>query len=419
MTRKALSLALAVVMSLAAVASLGGCGKDGGVVELRFMGTNSESSRAAYLKYLDEQLTDIKIIFEFVKVDEFKEVLTAQLKKGAGPDIIEVGGDTKEFASAGYLLDLTEQDFVKKYARSGLSAYITNGKVYATPLQSWYEGIFYNKKIFADNGISVPKTLDQFIAIHKTLSEKGIKPQAMGAASWEPMMKQSIGIVNNEFYSNPANKNFDADFNDGKASLAVSWLNAVTAWSKVIEQGCLTPDMLDVSYEQALAEFASGGAAMWESGPWAVEKMLEINPAIEKDLGMFPIPGLSEGAGWLVGGPGSALAINAKSKHIQQALKVLELTATPDAQKALIKNYAGSSFLIGVSADLGDIYKDCEAAFQAGNVYAPWVAVWEYGNAIVEEYGKSLQDVLKGTKTVKQALQNADEMCKTMRQKAD
>ena len=417
MKTKKLLTVFAIILSVIMVFGLTGCKKETGPVELRFMGYNAESSRVTFLKYLDEQLPDIKIIFEFVSLDDYFDVLTSQLKDGTGPDIIEVGGDTKLLASSGYLLDLTDQAFVKKYAHSGLSAYISDGKIYATPLQSWYEGIFYNKKIFRDNGISVPKSLDQFIAIHEDLSAKGIKPQAMGAGSWEPMMKQSIGIVNNEFYSNPANTNFDNEFNEGKAFLADAWLDAVQAWSKVIEKGCLTPDMLNVSYDDALAEFASGGAAMWESGPWAVNDIIGINPAMENDLGMFPIPGLSEGTGWLVGGPGSALAINAKSKYIDQALQVLDLTATPEAQKALIADNAGSSFLVGVSADLGDIYKDCEEAFQAGNVYAPWVTVWEFGNAIVEEYGKSLQDVLAGKKTVEQALKDADETCNTMRNK--
>ena len=415
MKRKTFLSLFAIIVCAIIIFGLSGCKKDTGIVELRFMGYNSESSRATYLKYLDENLKDVKIIFEFVKIDDYSDVLNAQLKNGTGPDIIEVGGETKLLAASGYLLDLTEQAFVRKYAHSGLSAYVMNDKIYATPLQSWYEGIFYNKKIFADNNISVPKSLDQFIAIHKTLAAKGIKPQTMGAQSWEPMMKQSIGIVNNEFYSNPANKNFDIEFNEGRAFLAEAWLDAVKAWSKVIKEGCLTPDMLNLSYEQALAEFASGGAAMWESGPWAVNAIIEINPDIEKDLGMFPIPGLSEGVGWLVGGPGSALAINAKSKHIEQALKLLDLTATPEAQKALIKDNAGSSFLVGVSADLGDIYSDCAEAFQAGNVYAPWVAVWEFGNLIVEGYGKSLQEVLAGSKTIETALKDADEICRTMR----
>ena len=405
--RKRLTLP-AVLLVLIMLCGLGACQNERKVTELRFIGYNPQSARAAYLRYLEEKLPHIKITYEYVAVDEFSSSLESQLKAGKGPDIIEVGGETKQLAVAGFLLDLTEQAFVRKYVHSGLSAFVANNKVFATPLQSWYEGIYYNKRIFAENGVSIPYSLDEFIGIHKVLAGKGIKPQAMGAQSWEPMMKQSIGVVNNEFYSDPANRGFDEEFNQGKAFLADAWLDAVKAWSRVIDEGCLTKDMLEVTYEQALSEFALGEAAMWESGPWSIQDILDINPAINEDLGMFPIPGLSRGVGWLVGGPGSALAINAKTKRVKQALEVLELTATPEAQEALIIDNAGSSFLIGVRADLGDIYSDCEQAFQAGNVYAPWMAVWDYGNFIVEEYGKSLQEVLAGSKTVEQALNDAD-----------
>lgn len=383
-------------------------------VELRLMAYNAETTRATYLALLKEKFPEIKITFEFVALDNFNNVLNSQLQAGQGPDIIEVGGEARLLANAGYLMDLTSQSFVGKYAQAGLTPYSVDGKVYATPLQSWYEGIFYNKAIFKEHGIEVPKSLDAFIQIHKDLSAKGIKPQTMGAQSWEPMMKQSIGIVNNEFYSDPANKDFDDQFNAGEAKVSEAWLPYVEEWSKVITEGCLTQDMLGLSYDQALDEFATGKAAMWESGPWAVGTILEKNPEIE--LGMFPIPGLEEGPGWLVGGPGSAFAVNAKTEHAEEVMKILEFTATEEAQLALIKDNAGSSFLTGVEVDLGDIYTDCEEAFKAGNVYAPWTASWISGNPIVEGYGKSLQEVLAGTKTVKEALEDADEINDTMRE---
>jgi raffinose/stachyose/melibiose transport system substrate-binding protein len=386
---------------------------DAPITELRFMAYNNESSRVTYLEYLADQLPDIKISYEFVSLDNFNNVLNSQLQAGQGPDLMELGGETKLLASAGYLLDVSDQGFTSKYAQSGLAPYSLNGRNFGTPMQSWYEGIFYNKQIFKDNGIEIPKSLSQFIQVHKDLAAKGIVPQIMGAQSWEPMMKQSIGVVNNEFYSKAENKGFDDKFNIGEAKLADSWLSPVTEWYAVIQEGCLTPDMLGLSYDQALDEFATGKAAMWESGPWAVNTIMEKNP--DMDLGMFPIPGISEGPGWLVGGPGSALAINNASNNIEQALRVLDATATSDAQKALIKDNAGSSFLIGVDVDLGDVYTDCADAFKAGNVYAPWTSVWTAGNPIVEGYGKSLQEVLAGTKTVEQALTDADEINDTMR----
>lgn len=379
---------------------------EGEVVKLRMMGYNPESTRATYLKYLDEKLPNLEVTFEFVALDNFNNVLNSQLQAGEGPDIIEVGGEVKLLAKANHLLDLSDEDFVSKYTDSGLIPYTADGNVYATPLQSWFEGIFYNKDIFAENGVEVPKSLDQLIEVSKTLSENGVTPQIMGAQSWEPMMKQSIGVVNNEFYGKAGNEDFDEQFNEGEAFVADAWLDAVTQWSKLIDEGILTQEMLGLSYDQALDQFATGKAAMWESGPWAVETILEKNA--DFNLGMFPIPGVEEGDGWLIGGPGSALAINAKSKHIEEALQVLELTATEEAQLALIADNEGSSFLEGVEVDLGEVYEDSEAAFKAGNVFAPWTATWLAGNPIVEGYGKSLQEVLSGTKTIKEALEDAD-----------
>ncbi|MCL1820890.1 MAG: extracellular solute-binding protein [Oscillospiraceae bacterium] len=409
------------VLSVIALMTLVSCAKtadndgdrsfDG--ITLRLMAYNSESSRATYLKYLEDSLPGVEIIYEFVSLDNFSNVLNAQLLAGQGPDIIEVGGDAKLLAKAGYLWNITNQQFVEKYTESGIAAFTVNGNVYATPMQSWFEGIFYNKKIFRENDVTIPKTFDQFIQLHKDLNAKGIKPQTMGARSWEPMMKQSIGIVNNEFYAKAAGRDFDEKFDNGEAKLAEAWLPSVSEWYRMIEENCLTPDMLGLSHEQALDEFASGKAAMWECGPWDVNAIMEKNPDFE--LGMFPIPGLTEGVGWLVGGPGSGLAVNKASHNAIPALKVLDMTATPEAQAALIKDNAGSSFLIGADADLGGIYADCAEALRLGYVYAPWVSAWTAGNPIVEGYGKALQEVLAGTKTVEQALKDADVINDTMR----
>lgn len=149
---------------------------DGEVVKLRMMGYNAESTRATYLKYLDELLPNIEIEFEFVSTDNFDNVLNSQLQAGEGPDIIEVGGQTKLLAKAGYLLDLSDQEFIKKYTDSGLQAYTVDGGIYAEPLQSWFEGIFYNKKmesLFRRHGMSSLKSI-------KPWKRKESKPRQWG-----------------------------------------------------------------------------------------------------------------------------------------------------------------------------------------------------------------------------------------------
>jgi raffinose/stachyose/melibiose transport system substrate-binding protein len=226
-------------------------------------------------------------------------------------------------------------------------------------------------------------------------------------------MKQSIALVNSEFYARPGNEFFDAAFDKGEATLEGNWLPAVTLWSRMISEGCLTPDMLSYSYEQAMEEFALGKAAMWQSGPWSLNEILRINPNIR--LGMFPIPAAREDEGWLVGGPGSALAISASSKNKQAAIDVLAATATKEAQRALLSDSKGLSYVSGIETDLGPVFDGCVNAISQGHVYAPWTTAWSYGNPVVEAYGKALQEVLAGTKTVAQALHDADEVNSKLR----
>lgn len=378
----------------------------GAPVTVRILAYNSESVRSTYLSYLRKQFPDVTIVFDYVPMEYYSGTLNAQLLSDSGPDLIEVGGETHLLAGSGMLLDLTGQPFIGKYTPKSLIPYSVKGRVYATPLQSWFEGIFYNKDIFERYGLAPPETFDEFIALHKELAANGVKPQIMGAQSWEPMMKQSIALVNSEFYAKPENSGFDAAFDEGQARLTESWLPAVTEWSRLIREGCLTPDMLSYSYEQALDEFARGDAAMWQSGPWSVGAILQKNSDIR--LGMFPIPGLQKDSGWLVGGPGSALAVNQSSHNAETALRLLSATASAEAQEALLSDSEGMSSVIGVQADLDPIYSGCEAALAAGRIHAPWTATWTYGNPIVETYGLALQDVLAGQKTVKEALEEAD-----------
>lgn len=382
------------------------------VVTVKFMGYNSEDSRKTYLENLKTKFPDIKIDYQYTDKKQFDSILNTQLAAGKGPDIIEAGGATTTLANAGYIEDLTNASFTNKYNETGLKPFMLNGKVYAIPLQSWFEAIFYNKTIFEKNGIKPPKTFDEFIAIHETLKKNGVKPQTMGAKSWEPMLKQPMLMLLNEFYSTPAGKGFDEAFVEGTKTLSGNYNAAIKKWSELISKGVLTKDMLGLDYDQALNEFATEKAAMWQCGPWAVPTITKANPNIK--IGMFPFPGTSAGAGWAVGGPGSSLAINSKSAVKDAAMKVLEYTSTPEGQQALIKDNFGSSFLKGVDVQMPAEYSDMAECFKANNVYGPWM-YWFGGDAIAMEFGKSIQEVLAGSKSVDEAIQAVDKKAADLR----
>ena len=59
---------------------------------------------------------------------------------------------------------------------------------------------------------------------------------------------------------------------------------------------------------------------MWECGPWAVETLKREESG--SGFRHVPYPGPdADKPGWLVGGPGSAFAVNAKSEHVQERFR--------------------------------------------------------------------------------------------------
>lgn len=403
---------LCLLLSLFAMPAMA---EGGEKVQIRLMGYNTEASRKTYLDLLAKQFPNIEVIFEFVSNDNFNNILNTQLQAGNGPDIIEMGAATSQLVNAGYLMDLTDEEFTSKFTDTGLMTFTVNDRVYAQPLQSWFEGIFYNKAIFREHGLEVPHTYDEYLAIQEALLADGVKPQAVSAGFWETLSKMSVGYMDTVFYDDPENFEFDRKFDVGEASLAETWLPYITDWcGKLFDSGLITQDMLGINYDQALDEFATEKAAMWQCGPWAVPVILEKNPDIE--LGMFPIPTQSGSTGWLLGGPGSAWAVNAKTEHRDEVMEILNFTATPEAQAALIADNTGSSYMKGVDVDLGEIYADCSEAFSEGHVYANFVSTWTFGTSLMETWGKSLQEVLAGTKTIEQALQDVDDMNAILRE---
>lgn len=144
---------------------------------------NAMSVRTTYLAFLEDKLPGIKLAYDTVPLDYYGSTLSSELSSGNGPDIIEVGGETRLLASTGRLLDLTDQEFMASLKKEGILPYSVGRKVYAVPLQSWFEGVYYNKDIFEKYGLNPPRNFEDFLSLHKTLRSLGVKAQIMGAQS--------------------------------------------------------------------------------------------------------------------------------------------------------------------------------------------------------------------------------------------
>ncbi len=122
--------------------------------------------------------------------DTYKQDLIVAMSADKAPQMFIhwTGGPMNEYYRSGFcdvLDDLYDAYNKVDYLESGLSmCRATDGKLIALP----YGGlsatvVYYNKKMFEEYGIEVPKTIDEFEAVCDKLLENGIVPISLGNGS--------------------------------------------------------------------------------------------------------------------------------------------------------------------------------------------------------------------------------------------
>jgi len=391
-----------------------GAGASNVKTKVRLSYWNKEENMATLLALIEEKLPHIDLDYQFIDATQYDTIIKTQLAAGEGPDIV---GDLIDETTVrlGYFEDLTER-FGGKYYDSGTANVTFDGKLYGLPQASWFNGLYYNKDLFAQYNLTVPTTLDEYFEVAQTFLDNGIKPQAIGLKNANVAMQSFMALALNDYIGTPEGKTFDAAFRKGEATMKDALLPALQTWTQYLERGIFTTEMLGLEEEQAIDEFTSGKAAMFQSGPWYMDTFKQKNPDL--NIGMFPNLGTKGGTGWMVGGPGVAFGINAKSKAKEAAYEVLELLSTPEGQQAYWQdNQGGSSYLKGVVFEMPEEYADAKAAFEQGNVYFPPNGWGTLRNPIIDELGKMLQAVVGGRATPEQALEAVDKKAAALRAK--
>ncbi|MFD0713369.1 ABC transporter substrate-binding protein [Paenibacillus sp. GCM10027626] len=383
-------------------------------VKVRLAYWNKEDNMKTLLSLIEERLPGVDLEYQFIDATQYDTIIKTQLAAGEGPDII---GDLIDETTVrlGYFEDLTPR-FEGKYHDSGTSYVTFDGKLYGLPQASWFNGIYYNVDLFKTYDVPVPKTLDEYFAAAQKFLDNGIKPQAIGLKNANVAMQSFIALALNDYIGTTEGQGFDEAFRVGKASMKDALLPALTTWTEYLKRGIFTKDMLGLEEEQAIDEFTSGKAAMFQSGPWYMDTFKQKNPNMK--IGMFPNLGTKVGPGWMVGGPGVAFGINAKSVSKEAAFEVLELLSTAEGQQAYWNdNKGGSSYLKGVVFEMPPEYDDAQEAFKAGNVYFPPNGWGTMRNPIIDEMGKQIQAVVGGQATPEQALEAIDKKAAALRSK--
>jgi len=226
----------------------------------------------------------------------------------------------QQYIENGDFLDLTDQEFVSKYDANAIKDSASfNGKVYAIPMsRTSYNGVFYNKKMFEDNGLSVPQTWDEFIKACDTLKEAGINPITVaGKDGWPVTAVATNAIVSTVISDSGA---YVKGLWDGSKKFtdeeSLEIFKRIGQFASYCEPGAM-----GIDYASVPGRFAAGKAAMLADGAWQAPQIAAANPDLQ--FGYFPLPPTEKGsdAAQLRGKYDTLFAASGKSKNTDAILK--------------------------------------------------------------------------------------------------
>jgi glucose/mannose transport system substrate-binding protein len=161
------------------------------------------------------------------------------------------------------------------------------GHAYSIPIGIHrHNAFFFSKKIFEDNGLTAPKTLDDLHAVADALAAKHITPLALGYK--EPWVLTDLFV---NILVAVAGPEYTNDFFAGKGSADDRQIAAtLTEITKLV--GYASADAGSLDWVAAARKLYDGSAAMMFQGDWAKGFYLtELGWKPKTDYGVMPSPG--------------------------------------------------------------------------------------------------------------------------------
>jgi raffinose/stachyose/melibiose transport system substrate-binding protein len=274
-----------------------------------------------------EKSSGVTVKLNVVPLDSLETVLQTQLRSGNGPDVFDYDpgpGSAGVLAKAGLLYDLTERYKSQNYAMyPWTTAKVTfDNKILGVPDQIEEVGLFYNKDLLSEYGLSAPTSLADLRTTAAQVKAHGVIPIAFGdKEGWEGGHVLSISLTS--MVGAEAAQALVAGKADWSAPGPVA---AIKVWQDFDASGFLPKSAEAIDYNNANALFFSGKAAMNPTGTWLVQNIVTT---VKADVGFMTFPG-PDGPGTPVGDIGAGHFMSATSQDPQAALKFLDWFASTE-----------------------------------------------------------------------------------------
>lgn len=258
-------------------------------VELEFLfgDPNRTEIFSRIVEDFNESQSEVHVTFTATGTNHLEELMT-RLATGEAPDLTSQlqGYELASYVEAGHIKDISGQPYMKYIRDTELDTVTIDGGVYGIPMDTQAWGVFYNKKLFEQAGISeVPKTVTQLRECVDKLQAAGITPFAAGYGT-EWTIGQYLGYGCSSILT-PKAVELGENYKKGNWTFDLPGMDlAFDVLDLVNENTQDRPFDTDVSGQYAV--FAKEEAAMMLQGNWSILQVRELNPDMQ--MGIFPLP---------------------------------------------------------------------------------------------------------------------------------
>jgi raffinose/stachyose/melibiose transport system substrate-binding protein len=267
---------------------------------------------------------NVDITFQPTNPPDYNATLRVQLEGGTGPDIYY----SRSFAAGeqlyndGFSADVTDiPGLMQNFATANLSAWMAaDGKMFAVPFAAVSHAVYYNKDIFAANGIELPNTFAEFTALCDKLKAAGITPLANGVADqWDILECLTSAMLPNYIGGAEERAKYESGEKKFNDQAFVDLLTDVQALAPYLPSGFEA-----VTYNDSQVLFSSGQAAMFIDGSWTMNAYKDSG----LNYGFFAVPAREAANTSVCFHPDMAIAMNNATTHPEEAKAFLAWLCT-------------------------------------------------------------------------------------------
>ena len=353
---------------------------------------------------------------------ELKTLLALAMSGPHGPDVVEANQgwpDMGHLVKAGLLLPL--DNYAQAYGWTSrvspnvlrVSSWSPDGKEFGTGSLYGYTtmgeivGVYYNKQILSELGLTVPTTFGEFEQDLEAAKQAGQIPIQFANndafpgihefATIQDQIAPTSYLTDLIFGTQRDQLSFDTPENTQAATTLQDWAN----------KGYFTPGFGGAGYDDSVSNFANGEGLFMITGNWIVANLGADNT----NFGFFPLP--PAGAGdppVATGGAGFPLAIAAGSEQPDAAAAYIDWMTSDHASDLLLPTgeiplHNGKTPTVQPGTVLADVVDAARTVSDANGVvpYEDWATPTFY-----DTLTSSIQELMVNRLTPDQFVQNVE-----------